>query len=251
MTIQPDIAPVAALFADRSRARMLLELLDGTARPVTRLAHVAQVSTSTASEHLAKLSEAGIVHVEQDGRVRRYRLTNPHAVVALEALIPLASTPTPTGLRPVTQWDRLRVARSCYDHLAGALGTDILAGLLETDVLVRTDDTAGTTPTDHDPTVGPSAAHYLIGPRGHTAFHEIGIDLRHLEKQRRPLIRVCTDWTEQRHHLAGSLGAAIRTAMITKKWITPRSGRRDITVNQPERISAWITGQAPPHPQVS
>lgn len=241
MDVQPDIAPVAALFADRSRARMLLELLDGTARPVTRLAQVAQISTSTASEHLAKLAQGDLVQVEQEGRVRRYRLTTPHVAVALESLIPLADTPTPTGLRAVNAWDRLRVARSCYDHLAGTLGTDILAGLLDTDVLVRDDQTAGTVRGDRDPSAGPSLTRYVVGPRGHAAFQELNIDLTQLEHQRRPLIRACTDWTEQRHHLAGSLGAALRTAMITKNWITPRPGRRDITVNHPDKINDWLT----------
>lgn len=241
MDPQPDIASVAAHFADRSRAAMMLELLDGNARPVTRLAQVAGVRTSTASEHLSRLAGAGLLVVEPEGRVRRYRLAGPHVAVVLESLIPLASTPGITGLRQASQWDRLRVARSCYDHLAGSLGTDILAGLVEVETLRRTDGIQGTVRGPLDAIAGPTATGYVLGPHAAQHFARIGIDLAVVQAGRRPLLKVCTDWTEQRHHLAGGLGAALMRALIDRGWIERRPGRRDLLIHKPEDIQDWLT----------
>lgn len=240
MEPQPDIAAVAAHFADRSRARMLLELLDGTARPVTRLAQAAGISTSTASEHLTRLAGAGLLVVEPEGRVRRYRLAGGQVALVLESLLPLASTPEPTGLQQANQWGRLKVARSCYDHLAGSLGTDILAGLLEVGTLLRTDGISGTARSPHDKIAGPAELSYTIGPRALDHFAMLDIDLSTLRKARRPLIKVCTDWTEQRHHLAGGLGAALMQALVERRWIERRPGRRDILVRHPDHVQGWL-----------
>lgn len=240
MEAQPDIAAVAAHFADRSRARMLLELLDGTARPVTRLAQAAQISTSTASEHLTRLAGAGLLTVEPEGRVRRYRLAGPEVALVLEALIPLASTPHPTGLRQVNHWDRLRVARICYDHLAGSLGTDLLAGLVEVDTLRRTDAVLGTAPGPGDRMAGPAQPSYVLGPHSDEHFAHLDIDLRTLQSARRPVVKVCTDWTEQRHHLAGGLGAALMQSFVERSWISRRPGHRDVQVHHPEQIRGWL-----------
>ncbi|WP_193215619.1 ArsR/SmtB family transcription factor [Brevibacterium sp. Marseille-P9724] len=240
MDPQPDIASVAAHFADRSRAAMMLELLDGNARPVTRLAQVAGVRTSTASEHLSRLAGAGLLVVEPEGRVRRYRLAGTHVAVVLESLLPLASTPAPTGLRQVTRWDRLRVARSCYDHLAGSLGTDILAGLLEAGTLRRTDGVSGTVRGPHDKIAGPAEPSYVLAPCAGEHLARVDVDLTAVRAARRPAVKVCTDWTEQRHHLAGGLGAALMQAFVDLGWIERRPGRRDILVHRPERIQGWL-----------
>lgn len=240
METQPDIAAVAVHFADRSRARMLLELLDGTARPVTRLAQAAQISTSTASEHLTRLAGAGLLTVEPEGRVRRYRLAGPDVALVLESLMPLASAPHPTGLRQVNHWNRLRVARSCYDHLAGSLGTDLLAGLVEVETLRRTDGVLGAAPGPRDRMAGPAEPSYVLGPHADEHFAKLDIDLTVLQSARRPVVKVCTDWTEQRHHLAGGLGAALMQSFVDRGWITRRPGRRDIQVRHPERIRSWL-----------
>lgn len=247
MEPRPEIAAVAAHFADRSRARMLLELLDGTARPASRLAEAAGVAASTASGHLARLTAAGLLTVEDQGRTRRYRLADHRVAGVLEALIPLAATPTPSGLRAHTRWERLRVARSCYDHLAGGLGTDLLAGLLEREALVRTDgvDGSGRGPQD-DLSAPVQGAPYVLGPEAGSMFGELGIDVDELAAARRPLLRACTDWTEQRHHLAGGLGAAVLEAFTERGWVEARPGRRDLHVPQPARIHAWLTGAEDP-----
>ncbi|SJM68847.1 helix-turn-helix transcriptional regulator [Gulosibacter sp. 10] len=247
MEAQPDLAAAAALFADRTRARMLIELVDGAARPAGHLARIAGVAASTASSHLARLEAAGFVAVEVSGRTRRYRIADPRVVAAIEALLPLASTEPPVGLTAVESWRRLRVARSCYDHLAGSLGVDLLAGLLERGALVRTDGIDGTAPA---PTDALSArvrnAPYAPGPGAEAVLGRIGVDLDALLGARRPLIRVCMDWSEQRHHLAGALGAAIMTRMLDLGWVARRSGRRDLRVLELESIAAWLA--EPPRP---
>ncbi len=248
MEAQPDLAGVAELFADRSRARMLIELVDGAARPAGHLARIAGVSASTASSHLARLEAAEFVTVEASGRTRRYRITDLRVVAAIEALLPLAKTERPVGLAAVDRWQRLRVARSCYDHLAGGLGIDLLAGLLEQDALTRGDGVDGPAPAAADQLSSRVAtAPYALGPAAEAMFGRIGIDLASLHARRRPLIRVCMDWSEQRHHLAGGLGAEIMTRMTGLGWIARRAGRRDLRVLAPEAIANWLTG-APAHP---
>ena len=239
---QPDIAAVAAHVADRSRARILLELVDGSARPASHLAAMAGVSASTASGHLSRLVGAGMLTVETEGRTRRFRLADERVVVLIEALIPLAATDRPTGLRAHTRFERLRVARSCYDHLAGTLGTDVLAGLLERGALVRTDGVDGIARGRDDRlSAAAGSAPYRVGAAGEAMLAEIGVDLAALDRAARPTIRACTDWTEQRHHLAGGLGAAVMTAFVEKEWVRRRGpGRRDLEVSAPDAIAAWL-----------
>lgn len=240
---QPDISVVAAHFADRSRARMLLELIDGCARPASHLATVAGVSASTGSSHLARLLDAGLIEVDAQGRHRRYRITDDRVVVVLESLLPLADTPQPNGLRAHSRWQRLRVARSCYDHLAGSLGTDVMAGLVERGALERVDGVAGTAPGPQDHLSAPvRQAPYRVGRSAAALFGRLGIELDDLERAPRPTLRACTDWTEQRHHLAGGLGAAVLDAFVGNNWVQRRPGRRDLLVEQPEQITRWLAG---------
>lgn len=239
--VQPDIAPVAAHFAERSRARILMELIDGTSRPASHLARVAGVSASTASGHLTRLLDAGLVVASESGRHRRYRIADERVFVALEALIPLAETPRPSSLRTHTRFERLRVARTCYDHLAGSLGTDVLAGLLESGALVRTDGYDGGVPSPTDELSAPVRdVPYALGVAADEVFGAVGISLAAVRDARRPALRACVDWTEQRHHLAGGLGAAVFAAFVEKGWVERREGRRDLLVNRPERIQTWL-----------
>lgn len=243
MQAQPDIAAVAELFADRSRARMLIELADGSARPAGHLARIAGIAASTASAHLARLQTAGFVDVETTGRTRRYRIADQRIVAAIEALLPLARTEPAVGLNAVNEWQRLRVARSCYDHLAGRLGIDLLASLLERGALIRIDGVPGTSPRpDDQPSTRPRTAPYQLGPAAAPVLAEIGVDLDGLRTQRRPLIRICMDWSEQRHHLAGGLGEAILTRLLDLGWVTRPTGRRDLRVERPEAIAGWFAG---------
>src|SRR5262249_36472890 len=55
---------------------------------------------------------------------------------------------------------------------------------------------------------------FVLGPSGDAAFAEAGIDVAGLPRRGRPLTRACMDWSERRHHLAGSLGAALPDSLI-------------------------------------
>lgn len=218
-----DIAPVAVLFADASRARVLTALADGRALPASLLAAEAGLSPQGVSAHLAKLRDAGLVEVETSGRNRYYRLAGPGVADVMEALAALAPARTVRSLREGTRAQALRAARTCYDHLAGRLGTAITAALLDQQALVRTDGLATTARGSGDRLSAPLAAHpYELGPRAAEVFGSLGVDLPALTaaRARRPLLRFCLDWTEQRHHLAGRLGAALATALLDAGWLT-------------------------------
>jgi len=222
-----DIAPVAVMFADASRARVLTALADGRALPASLLASEAGLTPQGVSAHLAKLREAGLIEVEKSGRNRYYRLAGPAVADVIEALARLAPARPVRSLREGTRAQALRSARTCYDHLAGRLGTAVTAALLDHKALATTDGDATTARRPGDPLSAQLADHpYELGPRADEVFASLGVDLPALraEPARRPLLRFCLDWTEQRHHLAGRLGAALTTALLDTGRLT-RAGR--------------------------
>ena len=226
-----DIARVGALVADPARARVLMALGDGRALPATVLADEAGVAASTTSAHLSKLVKGGLLTVERHGRHRYFRLAGPQVADLLEALARLSPSAPVRSLRQGTNAQAVRHARTCYDHLAGMLGTELMTSLLERELL-----------TGGDGVFDPGAAHddrlaapgfdldYTLTPRGVEELRAFGIDFEALPR-RRPLIRYCVDWSEQRHHLAGSLGAAIAERMFELDWLqrAPRSRAVRIT----------------------
>jgi DNA-binding transcriptional ArsR family regulator len=222
-----DIAAVAGLIGDRSRARVLLALGDGRALAASVLAQEAGVSASTISGHLGKLLDAGLLSVESHGRHRYYRLAGSRVARLLESLAELSPPSPVTSLRQGTRANALRGGRYCYDHLAGRLGVGIMRSLLDRGVLTGGD---GQFDRAHAITDRLSAAghdlDYRLTPEGETWVRSFGIDLDALRARRRPLIRYCTDWTEQQHHIAGALGAALAERMVQRGWIDrARSGR--------------------------
>ncbi len=122
---QPQIASAAFLIADPARAAMLMNLMDGKARPAGELAHAAGVTAQTASTHLGKLLEGGLLEVEAQGRHRYFRLSGPHVAQALEALAVLGPVEAPRRRAVSAPVRELRFARRCYDHLAGQLGVAV------------------------------------------------------------------------------------------------------------------------------
>ncbi|MBF6329774.1 ArsR/SmtB family transcription factor [Nocardia transvalensis] len=224
-----DIAAVGALLADATRARVLAALADGRALPSSVLAAEAGVAASTASEHLARLVEGGLLTVERSGRHRYYRLANSRVGAAIEALAVLAPTHPVRSLRESTRAAALRRARSCYDHLAGQLGVAVTEALLDHGALIRTDGAVGTERAQGDRLSAPVREHaYELGPNADTVFAELGVDLDAARRQRRPLLRFCVDWSEQRHHLSGALGAAVLTRMESAGWLQRHGSRRSL-----------------------
>jgi DNA-binding transcriptional ArsR family regulator len=216
---QTDIARAAALVADPSRARMLKCLADGRALPASALAGEAEVSAATASAHLAKLVEGGLITVSRQGRHRYYRLAGPDVSAALEALALIAPPLPITSLKQSSRTNALHRARTCYDHLAGQLGVDLMAALLDQGVLTGYDGIHRPEEAARDrPAAYGHDIRYEITRSGHERLQELGVDTDRLPP-RRPAVRYCVDWSEHRHHLAGGLGAALTARLFALDWV--------------------------------
>ena len=208
-----ELAAVAALVADRTRALILEELLAGPPMPASALALRTGVAPSTISGHLRKLEHAGLVTVTKRGRWREAELAGPHVAEALEALGRLTrGEERPIGLKAVNARMALREARTCYDHLAGRAGIALADRLLDDGALVE-DDGQFRVPAG-------AASYYRDG---------FGIDIGGLPG-RRPLVRACTDWTERRPHVAGALGAALLEALLADGTLRRRPDGRALNV---------------------
>lgn len=203
-----DVSAVAAVIGNPARGRMLSALLGGRALPATELARAARVSPSTASVHLARLTDAGLVRVERHGRHRYHRLAGDEVAEAVEALAALAPPRPVRSLREDTVAGAERAARSCYDHLAGALGVALADRLCDVGALDR-------------------ASLSLLDDR---AFRALGVDVASLPAGRRPVTRLCLDWSERRPHLSGALGAAVLDSLLAAGWLTRRPQGRAVAV---------------------
>lgn len=235
-----DVAPVAALFADPSRARIVAALADGRALAASVLAAEAGVATSTASQHLARLVAGGLLTVQRSGRHRYYRLAGESVAAALEALSVLAPQPPVRSLRAATRAAALRQARTCYDHLAGRLGVAVSTALLDTGALVRCDGSADTGRRPEDPLSAAVPVHpYALGAGASRVFGALGVPDEALRERPggRPVLRFCVDWSEQRHHLAGALGAEVLLASLRQDWVRRQPGRRAIEVTTAGRAA--------------
>jgi DNA-binding transcriptional ArsR family regulator len=216
-----DIAAVGALLAEPSRARILMALADGRALPASVLAAEAGIAASTASEHLGRLVDGGLLTMEPHGRHRYYRFSGPQAGELVESIARLAPAAPVRSLRQGTRAEAVRSARTCYDHLAGRLGTELMAALLRDGVLAGGDGAFHPELGDHLSQPGRDVPYELAdaGP-----LRALGVDPAAI-RGRRPLVRYCVDWSEQRHHLAGALGAALADRLFELGWIqrAPRS----------------------------
>ena len=224
-----DIAYVAEVLADRSRCRMLLALGDGRALPASRLAAEAGIAASTSSGHLSRLVGAGMLTVEPHGRHRYYRLAGPHVAALLEAIMQVAPPLTVSSLREGTSAEALRRARTCYDHLAGRFGVALMGVLLDSGALAGGDGSfdAGDTGRDRLSSPGWDVA-YEITESGRDLLADLGMDC--VPAGRRPFVRYCVDWSEQRHHLAGALGARLLRRFEDLDWVRRRAGSRAVNV---------------------
>ena len=194
-----DIAPVAALLADRTRATMLTALLGGLPLAAGELAKAAGVTAQTASAHLARLLDGGLITVIKQGRHRYYELKGADVAQVIESLSRISPPVEPRSLRQSRAADALREARTCYDHLAGRAGVALFAGMCETGLIER---------VSCDLTV-----------EGELRLSRFGLEVSDLRKARRRFAAPCLDWIERRPHLSGALGAAITTRLIELGWL--------------------------------
>ncbi|MFK2878317.1 ArsR/SmtB family transcription factor [Rhodanobacter hydrolyticus] len=209
-----QLAEIGSLLADPSRAAILLALVDGRARPAGELARMAGIAPSTASAHLGRLVEGGLLQVLDQGRHRYFRVANDQVVQVLEAL-PLLRAPqqclpkSTAGTRP------LAFARTCYRHLAGRLGVAFYEALRRQAWIELGEQSVRLTATGTEAlqTAGllPHGAGQALAGRG------------------------CLDWTERRFHLGGSLGVAITEHLLRRDWLRRHDGSRALLLTPPGR----------------
>jgi DNA-binding transcriptional ArsR family regulator len=221
----PDISIVASLIGNPASANMLTALMAGPALTATELAQESGLTLSTASGHLARLEAAGLVAVERQGRHRYFRLADPDVAVALESLMPLAARAGHVRIRTGPRDPELRLARSCYDHLAGDLAVKMLDRFIKRRLLTRRGDVVEVT------------------PGGRHFFTRHGIDLDALGRGRRPLCRPCLDWSERRSHLGGALGGAIFDWVVAQGWAIREARTRVVRFSAAggRKMTAWIS----------
>jgi len=206
--MEPDIASVAALIGEPARATMLLALLDGRALPAGELAFSANIAPQTASTHLSKLVAARLLRDETQGRHRYFRLANPLVGQAIEVLGEIAPAPRAPGHRS-EEWKTLRVARTCYNHLAGQLAVAIHGAFEQRGFLRRV-----------------SGRTCRLTGDGLRWFEDLDIDLYGNRGQ--PCGRLCIDWTERRFHIGGPLGSALLAGLCMRKWVVRLSKGRGV-----------------------
>jgi DNA-binding transcriptional ArsR family regulator len=207
------VAAIAAAIGEPARVRMLYSLADGRARTSTELATAAEITPSTASVHLQRLKAQQLVTMTAQGKHRYYSLGGVHVADALEALSVLAGG-TRALFVPNTP-HHLRAARTCYDHLAGALGV----GLLD-----RFTALGWIRPASED------AASLEVTTPGSRAFEALGLHLDAARAQRRRFAFACVDWSERRPHVGGALGAALLATVLRRRWVTRDLDSRALTI---------------------
>ncbi|MEJ7648970.1 MAG: helix-turn-helix domain-containing protein [Nakamurella sp.] len=228
MTGDADLSRIAELIGNRARSRMLMALVAGRELSASLLAREAGISPSTASEHLHRLVEGGLLVVRTQGRYRHYGIADARIADLLERMVELSPAEPITSLRSSTRAAQLRRARTCYDHVAGRLGVGIMSSLIEHGHLVGGDGNHDSAVAEHDRPAGPGRdVDYQLTDSGLEFLGGVGIRLTGSD---RPLVRYCVDWTETRHHLAGRLGRGIRDRFLEAGWIRRHDVHRALAV---------------------
>jgi len=211
-----DIARIARLLADPARARILRSLADGTTRPAGELAYAAGVSAQSASGHLAKLVEGGLILAEAQGRHRYFRIASAGVAAAVAELASLSRAGRPRAPRPPLPSPAVPAqflnARTCYGHLAGAVAVEALAGMLKARWLAA------------------DGRDYTVTRLGEAKLAALDIDVAATRRPRRVFARACVDLTQRRPHLGGALGAALLDACVARGWVRRHRRSRVVSV---------------------
>lgn len=226
----PQLHWVAALMGDASRAAMLVHLMGGRHLPASELARIARVAPATASEHLAKLVEGGLIQVQRHGRHRYFALASPEVAQVVEGLLSLAPVEPVRSLNAATHQAQLRAARTCYHHLAGTLGTGLTDAMIRNGWLV------------FDPI-------YETLTLTEAGTSQAAVWGWHLDPtQRTPLVKPCLDWSERRFHAAGQVGREMAAWMFTQGWVTHLGSGRVVRVSDQGRqaLAEWFGLAWPP-----
>lgn len=217
MSINPNMAEVASLLGETSRATMLASLMDGRYHTASELAYMANIKPQTASFHLAKLVEGKLVKFEKQGRHRYFQLANEEIAQFLEAFLVISPPPEVRSLKQSNQIKLLQDARTCYDHLAGKLGVNLTESMVNSGYINKEQN------------------EYVVTPDGVVFFTQFGLDIEKLKTKRRSFSHACLDWSERRHHLAGALGHGLLTHFLNLEWITRVPSIRAIKVTEKGR----------------
>lgn len=205
----PDISRVAALIGDPARANMLTALMGGRALTASELAEEAGITAQTASSHLSRLIEGGLIRQRRQGRHRYHELALPEVATLLEALMGFAAGAGHLRRRPGPRDPEMRRARVCYDHLAGEMGTRMFDAMLVRGDLRREGEE-------------------IVLTESGRAFAQGFVAEGLAGRSRAPLCRECLDWSERRSHLAGRLGRAMLARMVELGWARREEGSRVI-----------------------
>jgi len=210
-----DFAPAAALMADPTRAAILSALLSGRALAAGELARLAGVGAATASFHLTKLLDGGLVTVTRQGRHRYYQLSGHEVAMALEAIALISPGVPVRSLRQSREAEALTQARTCYDHLAGRAGVELLDAMVRDGVLRADDD-----------------GNFEVTEAGREKFRSFCINIDEVRQARRQFAGSCIDWTQRRRHLNGALAAAITARLFALGLIERGTRRRSVRVTE-------------------
>lgn len=214
MGINPNMAEIASLLGETSRATMLASMMDGRFHTASELAYMAAIKPQTASFHLAKLVDGKLVKVEKQGRHRYFQLADEEIAHLLESFLAISPPPEVRSLKQSSQMKLLQGARTCYDHLAGKLGVQLTDSLLNAGYLKLEEK------------------QFLITSEGTQFFTDFGLDLVDLKRKRRSFSPACLDWSERRYHLAGALGQGILAHLLSLRWVTRVPSIRAIKVTE-------------------
>jgi DNA-binding transcriptional ArsR family regulator len=214
---------IAAAIGTPARARMLFTLISGRERTSTELALIADVTPSTASVHLRCLNQLRLVQVVPKGKHRYYRLGGPRVAAALEALSVLAGGSRDSGVLTTVQ--HLRLARTCYDHLAGTLGVALFAHFTASGWLSRRRSGR--------------AKEVDVTPAGESGLAALGINLKSVRRGRRRFAYACLDWSEQKPHLGGALGCAVLEVAERRRWVVRHLDSRALSITGVGRRELW------------
>jgi DNA-binding transcriptional ArsR family regulator len=211
----PDLAAsrIAAAIGEPARARILYCLMDGHARTSTELATIADVAPSTASSHLNRLVAEHLIKVLVQGKHRYYSLNGRAVARVLEGLNTLAGA-TSRAFVPSTP-NRLRNARTCYDHMAGSIAVALHDRLIEARWLTDAGDGG-----------------YDVSAKGATELAALGVDVAAARSLRRRFAYACIDWSERRPHVGGAIGAALLELALRKRWVEQDEDSRALTITK-------------------
>lgn len=214
MNASPNVAEVASILGEPSRSLILTSLMDGRFHTATELAYMAGIKQQTASFHLSKLLKANLITVEKHGRHRYYQLTDGEIAQTLESFLAIACPPEIRSLKQSTQMKALKSGRTCYDHLAGELGVKLTQAMIQEGLIEKEEK------------------EFVVTSKGETFFDEFGLNILELRQKRRSFSRICLDWSERQHHLAGALGEAITIKFVELNWIEKHPSSRAVKVTE-------------------